>query len=339
MRHTQYSHIPYPLLIVILAMVGLFALTQGAYSISWKEVLLSSINDIDKQILMTVRLPRLLMAISVGAALAVSGALMQALFRNPLADPGLLGVSSGASVFVGILIVINPFSGGLPLWAQSYMQSIAAFLGAVLTCWLIFQLSKHKGQVSVLHLLLAGIAINALSGSATGLLTYLSNDEQLRALTFWAMGNLGGARWEQVAVVASILLPLLCYMWRQSKNLNLLLLGEEEARYLGLDVETFKIKLIAIVALCVGVTVAFTGLIGFIGLMVPHLIRMMFGADNRIVIPCSALLGASLLTSADTLARIAVIPAELPVGLVTSLLGGPFFLWLLLKNIRATHSC
>ncbi|WP_100637347.1 FecCD family ABC transporter permease [Marinomonas polaris] len=336
MKRAFYSQIPYPALILALFIVGIFALTQGAYSISWRDLFLSSMNDIDRQILMTVRLPRLLMAALVGAALAVSGALMQALFRNPLADPGLLGVSSGASVFVGILIVLNPLADNLPLWAQSYMQSAAAFLGAVLTCWLIFQLSKHKGQVSVLHLLLAGIAINALSGSATGLLTYVSNDEQLRALTFWAMGNLGGARWEQVAVIASILLPMLCYVWRQSKNLNLLLLGEEEARYLGLDVESFKIKLIAIVALCVGVTVAFTGLIGFIGLMVPHLIRMLFGADNRIVVPCSALLGASLLTGADTLARLLVIPAELPVGLVTSLLGGPFFLWLLLKNIRET---
>ena len=336
MKRALYSQIPYPVLVLALLIVGVLALTQGAYSISWRDLLWSSMNDIDRQILMTVRLPRLLMAALVGAALAISGALMQALFRNPLADPGLLGVSSGASVFVGILIVLNPFADDLPLWAHSYIQSAAAFLGAVLTCWLIFQLSKHKGQVSMLHLLLAGIAINALSGSATGLLTYMSNDEQLRALTFWAMGNLGGARWEQVAVIASILLPLICYVWRQSKNLNLLLLGEEEARYLGLDVESFKIKLIAIVALCVGVTVAFTGLIGFIGLMVPHLIRMLFGADNRIVIPCSALLGASLLTSADTLARLLVIPAELPVGLVTSLLGGPFFLWLLLRNIRET---
>lgn len=334
MKRVLSSAVPYPFLIIMLVAVSGLAITQGAYPLSWQDILFVSSSHIDQQVLMTVRLPRLAMAGLVGAALAVSGALMQALFRNPLADPGLLGVSSGASVLVGGLIVLLPSSSHVPLWAQSYLQSIAAFIGAVLTCWLIFQLSKHKGRVSVLHLLLAGIAINALSGSATGLLTYVSSDEQLRALTFWAMGNLGGAQWEQVAVVASILFPAFFYIWRQSGNLNLLLLGEDEARYLGLDVEAFKVRLIAVVALCVGVTVAFTGLIGFVGLMVPHLIRMMFGADNRIVVPCSALLGASLLAGADTLARLLVIPAELPVGLVTSLLGGPFFLWLLMKNIR-----
>lgn len=337
MRQQLSNGLHYPILLLALCCIAFLALTQGAYSISWQSIFMFPDNEIDRQILLDIRLPRLLMAAMVGTALAVSGALMQALFRNPLADPGLLGVSSGASVCVGILIVLDPISAHAPLWVHSYTQSIAAFLGAVVTCWIIFQLSKHKGKVSVMHLLLAGIAINALSGSATGLLTYISSDEQLRALTFWAMGNLGGARWEQVLVVASILFPLLCYVWRQSKNLNLLLLGEEEARYLGLNVDKFKVKIIAIVALCVGVTVAFTGLIGFIGLMVPHLVRMIFGADNRLVVPCSALLGASLLTGADTVARILVIPAEMPVGLVTSLIGGPFFLWLLLKNIRETQ--
>ncbi|RBO80080.1 FecCD family ABC transporter permease [Marinomonas aquiplantarum] len=339
MRFSVIKRSPYLCLIIAACLVSLLALTQGAYAIAWNALFTSESHTIDRQILTTVRLPRLLMAMLVGAALAISGAMMQALFRNPLADPGLLGVSSGASVFVGILIVLNPVlhTIDLPLWAQSYLQSVAAFLGAVLTCWLIFQLSKHKGKVSVLHLLLAGIAINALSGSATGLLTYLSNDEQLRALTFWAMGSIGGARWEQVIVMASLVLPIIYIVCRQSGHLNLLLLGEEEARYLGLNVEKFKRKLVVFVAICVGVSVAFTGLIGFIGLMVPHLIRMLFGADNRLVLPCSALLGASLLAGADTLARTIVIPAELPVGLVTSLLGGPFFLWLLLRNIRESH--
>ncbi|MBJ7537923.1 iron ABC transporter permease [Marinomonas sp. C1424] len=313
------------------------ALTQGAYSLSWSAILFDKIGSIDQQILMTVRLPRLLMAVLVGAALAVSGSLMQALFRNPLADPGLLGVSAGASVFVGVLIVFQPALGAVPLWAKSYLQSGAGFIGAVGTCALIFSLSKHQGKVSVLHLLLAGIAINALAGAATGLLTYVSNDEQLRALSFWSMGNLGGARWEHVIVLASLVLPICGYVFRQSKNLNLLLLGEEEARYLGLNVERFKFRLVAVVALCVGITVAFAGLIGFVGLMVPHLVRLLFGSDNRLVVPCSALLGAALLTGADTVARLLVIPAELPVGLVTSLLGGPFFLWLLINNIKESR--
>ena len=327
---------PYVMLSTALVLIIALALTQGAYSLSWSAILLDQVSNIDQQILMTVRLPRLLMALLVGAALAVAGSLMQALFRNPLADPGLLGVSAGASVFVGVLIVLQPALGAVPLWAKSYLQSGAGFVGAVGTCALIFSLSKHQGRVSVLHLLLAGIAINALAGAATGLLTYVSNDEQLRALSFWSMGNLGGARWQHIIVLASLIVPICWYVFLQSKNLNLLLLGEDEARYLGLNVECFKFKLVAVVALCVGITVAFAGLIGFVGLMVPHLVRLLFGADNRLVVPCSALLGAALLTGADTIARLLVIPAELPVGLVTSLLGGPFFLWLLINNIKAT---
>ncbi|WP_421848468.1 FecCD family ABC transporter permease [Marinomonas sp.] len=327
---------PYVMLSTALLLIIALALTQGAYSLSWSAIFLDQVSNIDQQILMTVRLPRLLMALLVGAALAVAGSLMQALFRNPLADPGLLGVSAGASVFVGVLIVLQPTLGVVPLWAKSYLQSGAGFVGAVGTCALIFSLSKHQGRVSVLHLLLAGIAINALAGAATGLLTYVSNDEQLRALSFWSMGNLGGARWQHVIVLASLIVPICWYVFLQSKNLNLLLLGEDEARYLGLNVERFKFKLVAVVALCVGITVAFAGLIGFVGLMVPHLVRLLFGADNRLVVPCSALLGAALLTGADTVARLLVIPAELPVGLVTSLLGGPFFLWLLINNIKAT---
>ena len=330
--------IPLPILLALLLLVSVFALSQGAYNIGWHQLFSTHLSEADWQILLQVRLPRLIMALLVGAALAVSGTVMQALFRNPLADPGLLGIASGASVAVGLLIVLLPALDTslipLPFWAQSYLQSLAAFSGAVLTCLLIFRLAKRQGQVSVLHLLLAGIAINALAGAATGLLTYISDDQQLRALTFWAMGNLGGARWQQVAVMATLLMPSLAFLLWQSAKLNVLLLGEEEAGYLGIHVEHLKRKLVVLTALCVGITVAFAGLIGFVGLMVPHLVRLMLGADNRMVMPCATLLGASLLAAADTLARLLVIPAELPVGLVTSLLGGPFFLWLLFKSMR-----
>lgn len=327
---------PYLYLFILLGGISVWALTQGAYQISWFSVLQTTGYSLDQDIIMDVRLPRLLMAMLVGTTLAVSGALMQALFRNPLADPGLLGIAAGASVAVGLLIVFGERWQFLQQveWLKPYTSSFAAFIGATITCSVIFRLSKSQGKVSVLHLLLAGIAINAIAGSATGLLTYISSDEQLRALTFWAMGNLGGARWEHVFTLASLLSPMLIFLVIKSQQLNLLLLGEEEARYLGLDVERFKGQIVLVVALLVGVAVAFSGLIGFIGLMVPHLVRMMFGSDNRLVVPCSAILGATLLTSADTVARILVIPAELPVGLVTSLLGGPFFLWLLMRNIK-----
>lgn len=339
MSRCSARRLPLPALLLSLLLVSALALSQGAYRIDWPALPHNGLELADWQVLIQVRLPRLVLALLVGAALATTGAVMQALFRNPLADPGLLGIASGASVAVGLVIVVLPRlvdldQLALPLWALSYLNSLAAFAGAVVSCWLIFRLARRRGQVSVLHLLLAGIAINALAGAATGLLTYVSNDEQLRTLTFWAMGSLGGARWQHVIVVSTLLLPTLGYLWWQSARLNLLLLGDEEARYAGLDVEAIKRRLVAATALAVGITVAFAGLIGFVGLMVPHLVRLLLGADNRVVLPCSLLLGAVLLTAADTLARLLVTPAELPVGLVTSLLGGPFFLWLLFRSMR-----
>lgn len=198
MRSTVSGRLPLPVLLVALLLVSLLALTQGAYRIDWSVLSQPEMAPADWHVLLHVRLPRLALAVLVGAALATTGAVMQALFRNPLADPGLLGIASGASVAVGLMIVWLPGlleSGqlSLPQWALNYVNSLAAFGGALLTCWLIFRLARRRGQVSVVHLLLAGIAINALAGAATGLLTYISNDEQLRTLTFWAMGSLGGA--------------------------------------------------------------------------------------------------------------------------------------------------
>lgn len=323
-----------------MVLVSGFAITQGAYRIEWSAIWHHSLSFTDSQILWQIRMPRLISALLVGAALAGAGTVMQALFRNPLADPGLLGVASGASVAVGLVIVLGPMLlasvsvAQIPHWVTAYLNSGAAFIGALVTCALIFKIAQRGGQVVVVHLLLAGIAINALAGAATGLLTYFSTDEQLRTLTFWAMGNLGGARWSHIMVMASLLLPAFILLSRYAMKLNLLLLGDEEARYAGLDTEQVKKRLIAITALIVGITVAFAGLIGFVGLMVPHLVRLVMGADNRKVLPCSILLGATLLAGADTLARVLVIPAELPVGLVTSLLGGPFFLWLLIRTMQ-----
>jgi iron complex transport system permease protein len=319
------------LLTVSLVVVSGVAVSQGAYPLHWSGRGLSAG---DAMILLEIRLPRLLMALLTGAALAVCGAVMQALFRNPLADPGLLGLSSGASLAVGLWIVCGPVLSFIPAWGQAYVLSGVAFAGALASCWLIFRLARRSFRVSVLHLLLAGLAINALAGSVIGFLNYISDDQQLRALSFWAMGNLGGTRWLHVLVMASGLIPALIYLLRQSSRLNLLLLGEQEAGYLGIPVEAFKRRLVAVTALCIGLSVAFTGLIGFVGLIVPHLMRLLAGADHRRVLPGSCLLGAMLLALADTVGRLVVIPAELPVGLVTSLIGSLFFLWLLLQSFH-----
>ena len=280
-------------------------------------------------VLSSIRLPRVLLAAVVGASLAVSGAALQGLVRNPLADPSLIGISSCAALAVAVMIVlVGPLTGALGL----YGLSTAAFIGGLAACLLVFRVARLTGTFSVTYMLLAGIAINALAGAGTGFLTYLSNDQQLRSLTFWTMGSLGGALWPAIIVVATVILPATFLLVRNAGKLNVLLLGEHEARYLGVDSERLKRVVIVCTALSVGAAVAVSGIIGFVGLVVPHLIRLTIGPDHRLLIPASALLGAILLLAADTFSRTLVSPAEMPVGILTSLIGGPFFLWLLIKQ-------
>lgn len=325
--HFQVSVI---FLLAVLLLIGLLiAMSIGAVSIPLLSLVTGILNEQQEAVLSSIRIPRVLLAAIVGSSLAVSGAAMQGLFRNPLADPGLIGISSGAALAVAILIVVGgPFTGALGL----YGLSLAAFVGGAITCVLIFKFAQLTGSFSVTYMLLAGIAINALSGAGTGFLTYLSSDEELRTLTFWTMGSLGGALWPAVIVAATIVIPTTFILTRNARKLNILLLGEEEAKHLGVDSEKLKRNIIICTALSVGAAVAVSGIIGFVGLVVPHLIRLTLGPDNRLLIPASALLGALLLVLADTLARTIVSPSEMPVGILTSLIGGPFFLWLLIKQ-------
>lgn len=280
------------------------------------------------QIWFHIRLPRVVLALLVGTALALSGAVMQGLFRNPLADPGLLGISSGAALAVGLVVV--PWT--LPPILALYTSMAAAFVGSLVVTLVIFSLSSFSAGLA--RLLLAGIAINALCGASTGVLSWLSNDQQLRQLSLWGMGSLGQAQWPTVAA-ASLRLPAALVVQRLSTALNVLQLGEEEAHYLGIHVKRTQRRLLLSSALLVAVAVAVSGVIGFVGLVVPHLVRMTLGADHRWLLPGAALAGAILLLLADTVARTAVAPAEMPVGLLTSLLGGPWFLWLILRRREA----
>lgn len=282
------------------------------------------------QIWFHIRLPRVVLALLVGTALALSGAVMQGLFRNPLADPGLLGISSGAALAVGLVVVL-PWT--LPPILALYSSMAAAFVGSLVVTLVIFSLSSFSAGLA--RLLLAGIAINALCGAATGVLSWLSNDQQLRQLSLWGMGSLGQAQWPTVAAAASLILPAALVVQRLSTALNVLQLGEEEAHYLGIHVKRTQRRLLLSSALLVAVAVAVSGVIGFVGLVVPHLVRMTLGADHRWLLPGAALAGAILLLLADTVARTAVAPAEMPVGLLTSLLGGPWFLWLILRRREA----
>lgn len=304
------------------------------YSIVVNKTGLSSAVNYEPQqaaVLLTLRLPRVALGVLVGAALAVSGSAMQGLFRNPLADPGLIGISSGATLFAVMMIVLEvkifSFVTG---YLGYYALSIAAFTGACLTTFLVYRLSVHRGKTVVTTLLLAGIAINALSGAFTGLLTYIATDEQLRNITFWGLGSLGGASWSTVSgILPFVLIPIFGLPFL-AKSLNGLALGESQAGHMGINVSLVKKLIIVLATMAVGSCVAVSGTIGFISLVIPHILRMFNGPDHRVIVPAAALLGAAVLTLSDLISRTIVAPAELPIGIITALLGSPIFIYIIL---------
>jgi iron complex transport system permease protein len=258
---------------------------------------------------------------------------MQGLFRNPLVEPGLLGVSGGAALFAVLGIVFGAsLLGGAFASLGNYLIPVLSFIGGLLVTFFAYALSRVGSRPSTVLLILAGVAVNALTGALIGLVIYQASDAQIRDFTFWSLGSLGGITWQKVGISSLMILLPGYFMVRQYKALNALALGESEAFHLGVHVEKTRITVIALSAVMVGGAVAFTGIIGFIGLIVPHLVRLVLGADHRVVLPASLLAGAILLTGADTLARMVVQPAELPIGIVTALLGSPFFIWLLISK-------
>ena len=276
-----------------------------------------------------IRLPRALLTALVGALLAICGAAMQGLFRNPLADPSLIGVTAGASVGASLVIV---FAGGVAGFVGLSLVSLGAFVGGTAAVLLVYRLATGPGGTSVATMLLAGIAIGALAGSVGSLLEFHADNEMLRRISLWRMGGLDGANWSRVAIVAGVSALIFAVLPRQADALNALLLGESEARHLGIAVDRIKRRLVLLTAAGVGVSVAVAGAITFVGLVVPHIVRMLIGPDHRWLLPASALAGAILLLVADTLARVVVAPTELPVGLLTALLGAPFFISLLRRR-------
>ncbi len=323
----------------------MFGLNSGAVDIPIEtiidlgfEVFQSSDKDTVSQqvktILLDIRLPRICLAILIGAILAISGAVMQGLFRNPLAAPSLIGVSSGASVGASVVIVL---AGA---WLQSNtalglsLVAVGAFIGSFLVTVLVYRLSTSALGTSVTTMLLAGIAVSALAGAVSGLLSYYADNEMLRQISIWQMGNLSTANWQRVLVLTVIAILVLSLFPRESKSLNALLLGESEARHLGIDVQQVKRKLILLTTLGIGTAVAIGGMIGFVGLIVPHIVRLLIGPDHRWLLPASALAGGVLLLLADTIARIIIAPTELPTGILTAILGAPFFIMLLVQQRR-----
>ncbi|CAG9170329.1 FecCD family ABC transporter permease [Cupriavidus pinatubonensis] len=316
-------------LCVVLAAAALGAAASGAMQIPRMQILrvLLSPNAegeavVWRNVLIEVRLPRIVLALTVGAALALSGAVMQALFRNPLAEPGLIGISLGGAAGAVSAIVLG--AEGLMAIAP------AAFAGSLAATALALRLGSRRPGIA--NLLLAGVAINAICASVVGFFTFQASDVQLRNLTFWNMGSLAGASWGLLAWMVPLVVVLGVLLLRDWRAMNALLLGEREAQHLGFDLARLRRRLVVLTALLVGPLVAVTGTIGFVGLVVPHLIRLPLGADHRWLLPNTLVGGAIALTLADWLARVVVIPAELPIGIVTSLVGGPFLLWMLARR-------
>jgi heme transport system permease protein len=287
----------------------------------------------EQLVLIDIRLPRMLLGMFVGASLAVAGAMMQGMFRNPLADPGLVGVSSGAALAAVATIALgNSLAAPWIKTFGAYALPMAAFVGGVATTMILVSIVSRQGQMAVSTLLLAGVALAALNGALMGLIAYSSDDRELRDLTLWMLGSLSGASWPKVFAIIPFALFVALVLPRLIRGLNGLLLGEAEAFHLGIDVEGTKRVIVLVTSAAVGAAVAVSGILGFVGIVVPHLVRLLAGPDHRVVLPASALMGATLVLAADILARMLLRPAELPLGVVIAILGAPVFLHMVVKR-------
>ena len=326
------------LVILLLFSVGL-SLSLGSLTVPMAELVQvvlgrfngEVVNRTADLVIWQIRMPRVCLSVLVGSCLALSGAMVQGLFRNPLADPSLIGVSGGAAVGAAVAIVLG---GSWSWFAPNWNLPLFAFAGGALVTALVYRLGVGALGTSVATMLLAGVAINAMTSASISYLATTAEDVRLRNLVYWLMGSFNVASWEKVTWVAPfavLSLGMIPLLW---KGLNALLLGESEARHLGIQVERLRLWVIVLAALTVGVSVASVGVIGFVGLVVPHIIRLLLGPNHRWLLPGSALLGAALLSLADLAARLVVEPQELPVGVLTAVLGAPFFLFLVVQRRR-----
>ncbi len=336
------------LLIALLIGALLWAIGAGALSISPGEIISILCHKMgirldipfteqQENVLWIIRLPRVLMALLIGSTLSVCGASMQGLFRNPMADPALVGISSSGSTAAVLMIVMGSqlFEGYQSVLGQ-YSLNIATFAGALLATVMIYRFSQQQGKTNVGIMLLAGVAMNAIAGAATGFITFTASDQQLRSVTFWMMGSLGGANWINLAGILPFCLACVLGLPLVAKALNAFSLGESDAAYLGIRTERMKTIVMLLCAMGVGASVAVSGIIGFVGLVVPHIVRMAIGPEHRRLLIASALFGSTLLILADLLSRTIAAPIEIPIGIITAMAGGPFFLYLLLREKKKT---
>jgi iron complex transport system permease protein len=330
-----------PVLLIVLLLAAAVATTIGAAGIPLERIAAAigiaggdqALVERDRLVLWSIRLPRIALAVMIGALLAACGAVMQGLFRNPLADPALVGVSSGAALAAAALIVLGDryvMAAGVPVPIEAL--PLAAFVGALASTVVLYRIATREGRTSIAMFLLGGLAIAALANAGLGLLVFLADDRQLRDINFWMLGSLAGATWAKVGAVAPFLLAAGLVLPFIARGLDLLVLGETEAFHAGIEVERLKRVCVALVAAAAGAAVSMSGVIGFVGLIVPHLLRLLIGPSHNLLMPAAALLGAALLVVADTFARSLAAPAELPIGIVTAVIGAPFFLYLLLRQ-------
>ncbi len=309
-------------------MVDAFKIILGKIPLVRENIDLGTISSSAMTIVWKIRLPRVLLAMLSGAALALAGTTYQGLFKNPLAEPYILGVSAGAA-FGGTLSIVFGLSKVLGIGGTSFM----AFIGSVLTTFVVYSLGKGRGKMSMTYLILAGVAINSLLSSLISLLMILDRTK-LDRIVLWTMGSFTGASWEKVLLELIALTIGMVVIYAYSRDLNIILTGEENAKHLGVDVELVKRRLLVVSSFISAVTVSVSGIIGFVGLIIPHGVRLIIGPDHRVLIPYSLVVGAIFLMLTDTLARIIMPPIEIPVGVITALFGAPFFLYLLLKRKR-----
>lgn len=326
---------------ILLAIIAVLALNTGVYDfggtspfkVLWQYIKGDpGLSLSDKYVIWDVRAARIIMAILIGSMLAVSGTGLQGLFKNPLATGDLIGLTSGATLLAAIAIVLGGhFKQYLPEAVQFSIVGIAAFIGSFLSMMLVYRISTSGGKTNVVMMLLSGVAITAIGFSITGFLIYISKDDQLRDLTFWNLGSLAAATWTKNIILTVVLIISYIILLPKGKALNAMMLGEKDAQHLGVNVEKLKKQIIIIVALMVGSCVAFSGTIGFVGLIVPYILRLLFKSNYAFILPLSAVCGSILLLTADTFSRSIVEPSELPIGILTALMGGPIFIAILIK--------
>ncbi|WP_375605326.1 FecCD family ABC transporter permease [Flavobacterium davisii] len=327
------------LFLFLLIVTVLTSLRYGAVAISIEEIKSAFFHWLDnsqnlplnERIFLEIRLPRTILSVAVGAILAVGGVLLQSLFRNPIVEPGMIGTSSGAAFGAAFFIVLgNAFGISVDEWSLPLLACLGGVIGTILV--LVLSNTNKKGKQSIILLLLTGVAVNALFMSGVGFMGYIARDPQARSITFWNLGTLSGANWKAVQIVSVVGILGVFFAFKLGKSLNTLILGEEEAGYLGVNLKKLKIKVLAINVIMISIATSFVGVIGFIGLIVPHILRMLIGSDNRNLVLYSAILGGIILSIADFIARNILSPAELPIGIITSIVGVPIFIFLLRKR-------